>query len=287
MATFGFRELLVSTDATSFDFQDKGSRSREFLADTASADAAKAHPLCPQRNDPHPIDSKLRCDRLDTRPNGSGGTFITAWFSNDRRFASGRSPNRDRAAVREDWGWSSRDVTVRIPMSIYNTMILPDPTTGTPRVANVWELAYFTHTETRVQRPLALRIPRATNYATLDQIAFQNRRIHTIGGKRWQFLVDGNAVRTVDDATYEVRYLWELDRGTLMPEPRLGPKWFFSARTVAIDPITNRRFIREPYGVFVVNPPDDPETGVFEADQTFPYIEDPDGWRLLPGVPNL
>ena len=287
MATFGFRELLATTDQTSLDFQDKGARTREFLADTASSDAATAHPLCPRRNEKHPVNDKLQCDRIDTRPNGNGGTIVSAMYSNDRRFASGRSPNKDRAAVKEDWGWSKAEYQIRIPMSVRNKMILPDPVTGTSRVADVWELAYFTHNETRVQRPLSIRIPRNTSYAALDQIAFQNRRIHTIGGKRWQFIADNNAVRTVDDSTYEVRYLWELDRGTLMPDPRVGPSWIFDARTGATDPLTGRAFIREPYGVLVVNPPDDPETTPFEADQTFPYVEDANGWRLLPGVPNL
>lgn len=288
-----FYELLDQTESTVADMSGNkpSARIRIWRVLTSSPDAIPGDPQCPiPRVSSHPSDVGMICDKIDTHPDGSANTLLTAYYSRDQRY---RTAVLRRVPIEpESWGWMARDVTVEYPINNQRAIsfpIAPNAPPGSPATRIVSELVKGRVMETRMQRTIRVTFPLA-QFAQLDYIASQNRAIHTIRGNRYQFLPDYNSVKRIDSETYEARYTWEFDQGTFVPAipGPIGP----SDPTITVDPRIVQPsqppyILRAPYATLSVTPPDDPSAGFFITRNVYPYRDIPDGWRALPGVPNL
>lgn len=301
MAGLLFRELLDQTERMTADAAGgkPTSRIRVWRVISPYADAVRADPQCPTPFvTSHPSNPAMICDRIDLESDGNNNTILSAAYSTDQRF---RSVILRRVPVTpESWGWGARDVVIEIPSNYRTTVrypIAPNAPPGSPSTKEVWSLSKIRLAETRMQRTIRVTFPLA-QFAQLDYIATQNRVIHTIRANRYQFLPDLNAVKRIDDATYEARYTWEFDQGTLATSEMVDPTPTGYSAAIALDPAITQPaqapyILRRPYAVLVGIPyapqgvPFDPAIHRFIAKNVINTREVPDGWRLLPGCPNL
>lgn len=288
-----FKELLDQTEQVVADMGGgkPSARIKIWRVLTPYADAAKNDPQCPiEHISRHPSDNALICDKTTINPDGNGNNILAAYYSRDQRYRV--SILRRVPIERESWTWMARDVTVEYPMNAATMIrypISPGDPPGTPSTKLFYDLVKGKVSETRMQRTIRVTFP-LSQFDQLDYIATQNRVIHTIRGGRYQFIADYNAVKRIDTDTYEARYTWEFDQGTFVPaiQGPLGARDpFITVDPAIVQPSQPPYILRAPYATLSVTPPDDPSLTGFITKNIYPYRSIPDGWRSLPGVPNL
>jgi hypothetical protein len=234
-------------------------------------------------------------DRVDIQgANGNTLYIVNATYST---FRGGRRP-RDPETITEIpfFGWQYAKETVEIPFAFRKT--ITTRTGDQEATAIVWDAKTVKVAERRVRR--TLRVAYVTDQtASLDIIAIQDRKIHTIRGKDYLFLGADVQQDSKDQTRFLITYTWELDKGTTvtptsstivafpdgpLPDPGTGRQYgFICAPRDAVVNSGGSVTIRAPYTVMdlVANPD---ARAIPEAVLIQSYEADPDGWRTLPGM---
>lgn len=220
-----------------------------------------------------PGEPRLRLDNWRVSPNQSGAGFtVTADYTT---FGGGLfSTIPDRPPNWYHFGWDQRRVTFDVP--IYSLENRVAPGLNEPTVVVAWVTDKLPFSEMRVIRVYEVNVP-GTDTTIFDPIADQTDRIHTIAGRRYQFL-GGEVNEGVDHNV--VRYRWELDKGTRDPQVPLLP------RGPRMPCATNapEGMLRGPYQILRSIASQAPDEFHGETVAISPFTEDPDGWRVLPGM---
>jgi hypothetical protein len=252
------------------DRTGKRTASRRFVVPTAQPFAALESPDIPRLNSTHPDEPSLRLDRYNITSQTDGVCVIDCQYSTDGRFIDLRSPNKDAPAWYH-WGWGSRKVQVEIPIAVRSKVLNTD-VSGNEVEKLVWKIAKKQLTETRIIRPLQVRVT-TTNVREFDIIAEQTDKLHLIANRLYHF--EGGTVTQVDDAgTYDINYTWVVDNGTDYLPPSGTPLISYCQGPT----------VRPPYTIFAVVQDGNPET-----DRPKCFIQDvyetiASGWRSLPGA---
>jgi hypothetical protein len=258
---------------------------RRFVVDTIDPAAALLADGIPQTNTSHPDLPGLRLDRYNVSVSNDGTCNVDCDYSNDSRFVDLRQPDKDDPAWYH-WGWAQRKVMVDIPICV-RSLVINDGLNGSIS-KKVWKIAKKQVAETRVVRPLNVRV-RIDNVRDLDVIADQTDKLHLMpDGKLYQF--QGATVSQVDDeGFYDISYTWEYDQGTtFFPEPQ-------SRDVQYCTPVigVGGQPVRPQYTVLVGYQVGNPETDkpIMEWQPLYEYgnrtagnNNDGLGWQLLPGA---
>ena len=282
MATAYERALSGATFAT--DFNGKSQASRTFVVDTLDVEAARLASGVPIPGSQHPLYPALTLDAIEVSPQETGTCLVTCRYSNDRRFGSTRTPNKD-APNWFHWGWASRKVMIEVPIAVKKLIIASDGN-ATQDEKLVWTIGKKQVSETRIIRPLQVRV-QVSNVRDLDVIARQTDNLHVMpDGQKYHF--EGGTVSQIDDnGTYDISYTWELDQGTTN-----FPRFVTDNARYCVQ-VTNGQspedpdagpIYRDPYTVFLAYQGGDPEYVIPSCELNAIYPEDPDGWRVLPGA---
>lgn len=252
------------------DRTGKSTASRRFIVPTIQPSAALQSPDIPALNTTHPDFPKLRLDRYNISSQTDGTCVIDCQYSSDGRFIELRSPNKDAPAWYH-WGWGSRKTQIEVPIAVRSRVLNTD-VDGSEVEKLVWKVAKKQITETRIVRPLQVRI-NTTNVRIFDVIAQQTDKLHQIGNNWYHF--EGGTVTQVDDAgAYDVNYTWNVDPGT---------SYFPDTGSDLISYCDGPRE-RPPYTVFAVVQDGDPENDLPKCFIQDVYERDAGGWRALPGA---
>ena len=264
---------LVLSQQYGQDRTGKRTASRRFVVATAQPYAALQSPDIPALNTEHPDDTKLRLDRYNISSQSDGTCVIDCLYSSDSRYVELRAPNKDAPAWYH-WGWSSRKAQIEVPIAI-RSKVLNTNADGDEVEKLVWKVAKKQISETRIVRPLQVRV-QTTNVRVFDVIAQQTDRLHQIGNSWYHF--EGGTVTQVDDAgTYDVNYTWNVDPGT---------SYFPDTGSDLISYCDGPRN-RPPYTIFAVVQDGNPETDLPKCFIQDVYERDPSGWRSLPGASRI
>lgn len=279
-------ELALQRDWTK-NRAGKQTARRRFVVDTIDPAAALLADGIPQTNTSHPDLPNLRLDRYNVSVSGDGTCNVDCEYSNDSRFVDMRQVNKDDPRWYH-WGWAQRKVMVDIPICV-RSMIIADGVSAQIS-KKVWKIAKKQVAETRVVRPLNVRV-RIDNVRDFDVIAEQTDTLHVMpDGRLYHF--QGASVSQVDDeGYYDVVYTWEYDQGT----------WYFPPTQTNdvqyCDPaVPGGEMARYPYTVMVGFQVGNPETDkpTFEIQEIYPrgnrYAGNNDdglGWQLLPGAERI
>lgn len=266
---------------------NKQTARRRFVVDTINPAAALLADGIPTLNTEHPDLSTLRLDRYNVTASTDGTCVIDCEYSNDSRFIDFRQPNKDSPAWYH-WGWSQRKVMIDIPIAVRSAVV--NEGLGGSITKKVWKIAKKQVSETRVLRPLQVRV-QISNVRDLDVIADQTDKLHVMpDGRTYHF--EGANVQQVDDAGfYDISYTWECDNGTyFFPD-------FQGVDCVYCVPATSTMLLeRPPFTVLVGYQTGNPETDVpkFDRQDLYPLgnrqagnIGDGLGWQLLPGADRI
>lgn len=258
---------------------------RRFIVDSISPAAALLADGIPTLNTEHPDLPNLRLDRYNVSVNSDGTCAVDCEYSNDSRFVDLRQPNKDDPAWYH-WGWAQRKVMVDIPICV-RSLIINDGLNGQVS-KKVWKIAKKQVAETRVIRPLQVRV-KIMNVRDLDVIAEQTDKLHIMpDGKTYHF--EGANVTQVDDqGYYDISYTWERDEGTFFfPNPQ--------SQDVAYCQPVSGVLVRPSYTVLVGYQIGNPETDVPQMEYQDIYDMgnrqagnngDGLGWQLLPGADRI
>lgn len=282
MATAYERALSGATFAT--DFNGKSQASRTFVVDTLDVEAARLATGVPVTGSQHPHYPTLTLDAIEVSPQETGTCLVTCRYSNDRRFGSTRTPNKD-APNWYHWGWASRKVMVEVPIAV-RTLVLSTDGTNTQAEKLVWRIGKKQVGETRIIRPLQVRV-QVSNVRDLDVIAQQTDKLHVMpDGQKYHF--EGGTVSQVDDnGTYDISYTWELDLGTYTFPQFVSQNARYCVQVTGgqspEDPDAGPIY-RDPYTVFLAYQIGDPSETLPSCELNAIYPIDADGWRQLPGA---
>ena len=191
------------------------------------------------------------------------------------------------------FGWSYAKETVDVPFAYLKT--ITTRTGDNEDSAIVWDAKTVKVAERRVRRSLKVSYE-SDDTSTLDVIAAQDHRIHTIRGTQYLFLGASVEQDSKDQTRFIITYTWELDKGTtitdtqsvrvIFPEelpPAGPPRGYICAPRGAVRNANGSLTIREPYTVMdlVANQSANrsPEAVLIQT-----FENDPDGWRSLPGM---
>lgn len=245
---------------------------------------------------PGATDFGLVLDRIDIEGRGGGSHYIiNATYST---FRGGRRATETTANNNVPfWGWERAKVEVEIPWCWGEK--LTGASNDPEDVRVIWRAGVRTITERRVRRTLRVNFV-SDDTRTLDVIAEQEDNVHVIRGQRYHFIGADVSQDPKDQTRFVISYTWELDRGTYMP---------FDGRTQFIKFTEDRAAVAD--GVAYIPLPKDAEPDdVGGVLLRFPYYRldliargdprlaprciewselylDPEGWRELPGIPNL
>jgi hypothetical protein len=275
-------EAQYGTDRTG-----KETATRRFVVSTINPAAALEAENLPQPNTSHPDFPTVKLDRYSVSVDGSGVCRVDCMYSADGRFIDVRRPNRDNPAWYH-WGWAQRKVQVEIPMAI-RSMVLATSGAGTEVEKKVWKIGKKILNETRVIRPLQVRV-QINDVRIFDVIAAQTDKLHRMpDGGYYHF--EGATVSQVDDAgNYDISYTWERDTGTRWLPPPRDPQTVRYCRLFVYNngaPFEQTDIRRIPYTVFAAWQDGNPETDVPKCLLEDLYDTDEDGWRLLPGASRI
>jgi hypothetical protein len=260
---------------------------RRFVVDTIDPAAALLADGIPLTNTSHPDLPTLRLDRYNVSVSNDGTCSVECDYSNDSRFVDMRQPDKD-APDWYHWGWSQRKVMVDIPICV-RSLVINDGLNGQIS-KKVWKIAKKQVAETRVMRPLQVRV-RIDNVRDLDVIANQTDKLHLMPDGKLYHFQGANVSQVDDEGFYDISYAWEQDQGTFyFPESQ-------SADVQYCDPaIAGQELSRLPYHVLVAYQIGNPETDkpVFEMQGIYPTgnrtagnNNDGLGWQLLPGAERI
>jgi hypothetical protein len=279
-------ELILSQD-WSKNRAGKQTGKRRFVVDTVNPAAALQTDGIPTLNSEHPDLPNLRLDRYQVQSQNDGTCVIDCEYSNDSRFVDLRQPNKDSPQWYH-WGWTMRKVMVDIPICV-RSLIINDGLNGSIE-KKVWKIAKKQVAETRVVRPLQVRV-QVSNVRDFDVIAQQTDKLHIMpDGKYYRF--EGASVQQVDDdGFYDISYSWERDEGTFYFPPMPSQDVQYCTPLSA-----GNGSARPPYTVLVAYQIGNPETDK-------PIVEHQDiydmgnrvagntgdglGWQLLPGAERI
>ena len=277
-------ERALSGTSFARDFTGKAQSIRTFVVDTLDMQAAVTADGVPLPSTQHPLYPTLTLDAIDATPQQDGTCIVTCRYSNDRRFGSTRTPNKD-APNWYHWGWASRKVMIEIPIAV-RAVVLSSDATDTQVEKLVWKIGKKQVSETRIIRPLQVRI-KVSSVQDLDIIAKQTDNLHVMpDGRMYHF--EGATVTPVDDnGTYDISYTWELDQGTYtFPKFNTTNARYCLQETdgqVPEDPDAGPIF-RDPYTVFLAYQVGDPSVTIPTCVLNQIYPIDAEGWRELPGA---
>jgi hypothetical protein len=257
-------------------------------------------------------------DRVDVE--GRNGNTVFAITASYSTFAGFRKREEIENGVRPFFGWSYSKETVELPFTylVQTTGTTEDEAVLSKFVATVKTVKIM---ERRVTRILKTRYE-TSDVSSLDIIADQDRKLHRIKGRQYLFMGADVQQDTKDPKVFIITYSWQLDRGTYIRAKEnagvyvsasegFNPVTLDAANPrrgyiiAAADPDDNRIpgprntgrwLVRPPYSTLDLVPanivlPDDLEDRNAEfppqAVAIYPYDEDDDGWRSLPGMIEL
>ena len=140
--------------------------------------------------------------------NGNTLFIVTANYSSFKGFIKRDEPEE---SFQPYFGWGYKKATVTLPF-VYQTTL----TTSSGELQatkQVWSAKTIDIAEVRIARTLKVRYE-TDNSNTLDVIAEQDRKIHTIRGKKYLFTGADVQQDTKDSRIYIITYNWEQDNGT-------------------------------------------------------------------------
>lgn len=289
----GTEQLLGSRD-TSVEIQTGviSKRRRFFVPCDNENDARKAENVPRDPTETYPGEPTLLLVRVDAIKVQSGtGFYVDCSYSNRAGGSTnGRQPPPlDNLVTKKDWMWGSRTEVIEAPLNIRASYA--KPTNTAPVRTYAWTLSKLRFQEVRVLRILKcyVKIARDSDIARFDLIAGQLNHLHLIRGSYYLYTPPLNNVRKMDDTTFEVMHVWEQDLGTKMPTYDIGrtPLPDDAPKALIVEGSRTPGYLRDPYAVLIATPPENPQTTIFDTQQFFPYPKDDDGWRTLPGVPDL
>jgi len=277
-------ERALSGTSFETDFNGKAQSIRTFVVDTLDIQAALTADGVPLPASQHPLYPNLTLDSVGATPQDSGTCIVTCRYSNDRRFGSTRTPNKD-APNWYHWGWSSRKVMIEIPIAVRGVVLSSDGT-DTQAEKLVWKIGKKQVSETRIVRPLQVRV-QVSNVRDLDVIGQQTDRLHVMpDGRKYRF--EGGSVSQVDDnGTYDISYTWEMDLGTYNFPQFVTPNARYCVQVTGGQSPENPDagpIYRDPYTVFLAYQIGDPSETIPSCVLNEIYPTDADGWRQLPGA---
>lgn len=222
----------------------------------------------------HPGDPSLKLTGVEVAPMKNGAGYeVTATYSNrSTRFSQ---PPRDQPGYYH-FGWQTQDVKVTLPFNKRVVAIVGD---DQPDGVRVWSIASVEYTETRLVRPMTVRV---TGYpvSAFDVLAVEKRKIHTIHGRDYLYL--GGEVAEVDGEAFDVTHSWEIDGGTpFVPDNNQNR---IDVEYPSVGTVGNQDMMRLPYTVTLAVPSDNPLDNPHPMIAFYPYPRSPNGWRLLPGA---
>jgi hypothetical protein len=293
-------ELLATTRSTSESLNGTKTATMEWHCATPSPVMARQAEYVLDTGDKYPDDPDLICQNVATRANGKGGTIVSASFTNapPSRFHVLSIPSP------LSWGWATRVDKVRIPVNEMD-YILPPGASSLAQMVKVWTLKEIDHLERRQHRPLKInfRMPAGAGTDLFDAIGDQTDKLHKIRGAYYRFTPPENCVRQLNETNWELCYDWERDTGTPFPtvNSAIGSLGQGVVILPAVDVPSNSGLLRLPYTVLhpmrpadprvIVGPPpqgaDPRDSGLFATVSIYKFQVDDNGWRSLPGVPNL
>ncbi len=182
------------------------------------------------------------------------------------------------------WGTTYELVDVAFPVVYRRRLII---TSGdTTLTKDVWDVDEGINKEKRTVLRVEWEI---YNPDLSDIIEFETQinHIHEIGG--YKYLLSTASIQPKDNLTYRVVVQWTYDDGTRYL-PSLDPSKYLmpgdSGFPVSPPPPTG--YVRDQYHKLVVLASDDPETTPPTLVQVKDFYDgDLEGWKRLPGVPNL
>lgn len=211
--------------------------------------------------------------RVDPNPTGAGYT-VTANFSS---FGAGRFSRLPERNGEPRWLWGQRRVLVECPRYKFVQRVMGEGDSAVEK--HVWITEKINIPAVRTLFILKVRVE-TDNILIFNPIAEQTERIHTLGGKKYQFV--GGEVSEGDGTYFNATYTWEEDKGT----PGLPPG---QPTRILILNASNapEGMLRGPYQTLDEIPSDEPEVYPGETIGLYLYPDDPNGWQSLPGVPPL
>ena len=281
-------ELALTGTTATEDQNNKASAMRTFIVDTINPAAALLADGVPGLGTSHPLYPSLNLDRRTVTPQNDGTCEVSCQYSNDQRFVDLRRPNKDNPAWYH-WGWAMRKTSVEIPFAIRSAVLVTD-LAGAQTQKLVWKIAKKQVSETRVIRPLQVRV-QVSNVRDLDVIATQTDKLHVMpDGKTYHF--EGGNVQQVDDTgKYDISYTWERDEGTFFFPDFNTQNVRYCEPATPVTPLA-----RYPYSVMVAYQIGDPSTTVpiFDTQTLYDWgnrtagnNNDGLGWQLLPGADRI
>ncbi len=296
MALSGIEQLLGSRDTSRQVKTGVRTKTRRFFVPTISeVDAERADNIPRDASETFPGEPDLKLITVTSTLTGSGtGRYVDCYYSNQPGGGGGtrQPPPTEDLVSKKDWGRGAVMVVVEAPLNIRSKYSKPSGTPGGDTSTYVWTLGKLKFEQRRVIRFLDVFVEIRTDadMARFDAIDNQANHLHKIRGSYYRYTPPLNAVTKISDTIQKVRHVWEEDVGTPMP----------IIRNVGTTPAPDGRFkillnpggsqpgvLRDPYTYLTATPPDNPETDYFETASIAEYPIDDDGWRTLPGVPDL
>lgn len=256
-------------------------------------------------------------DRVNVEARSGNTLFIvTANYSSFKGFIKRDEPEESFVPF---FGWGYKKVTITFPVIF--PQLISSSSGDYLEVRPVWTAKTVEVAENRIVRTLKVRY-QTDNSNTLDVISEQDRKIHTIRGKKYLFTGADVQQDSKDPEIFIITYNWEQDKGTrVLTTRRMGvyisgngppgtaipipvDTYADVSYICGFDPTLTTDFrsdpggiggnyeIRPPYGVVdlaMPNPIFNAQTGEYDVIAPrplglFPYEENPLGWQELPGM---
>lgn len=285
-------ELHIDRGDHDDDFRDTADATRRFYSPTRDRIIAKQLVAAKfgGKNSPYPGDETLIVDKVNATDHPDGiGSIVTYIYTNDR---SGGSAFRYRKAP-GFLGYRESTVTTRMPApSARFTQVVVPRMIGiavSNLVANIWVRVDPIETVPTVNTRHEIEVVvKGWGSAQSKAIASQVNKVHTIQGRSMLF-EGGSVTQQVphDKPTqleYNVRYSWLADDGTPKYDPSSYDSTFFYLPNID----------RKPFHDWVMRDVVGPKlptasafSDFFRYDTRPLYATDAQGWRNLPGVPEL
>lgn len=245
---------------------------------------------------------KLELDRIDIQPRAGNRLFVvTATYSTADigKFRVLEAPEEQR----DDpfFGWAYRKETVKIPFMFQQRMVTRSG--SVQAIKEVFSVKTMDIRESRIVRSLKVKYEGSTR--DLDQIAAQDRKLHSIRGALMLFIGADVQQDPADQRKFSITYNWEVDIGTRMVATDTTPVLVYgTSQTLPIAPGTQMRkgivmgarmtigdslfttgyiVVRPAFHVLDVIQGENEERPP-RAVAILPYDTDDLGWRSLPGM---